>query len=264
MADGTELFACKWSHPDPSATVLIIHGISEHLGRWSHVAEFFVSEGFEVFCYDQRSHGQSGSGVLDVEDFSQFLEDVSQTIAEIRTTDRPLVIYGHSMGGLIATLYAESDYEQPDLLVLSAPPLDVKAAVPGYLRVAAGVFSKVAPKLALASSVKKEHLSRNPEVGEAYVNDPLVYLKATTRFGKSFFDAMDEGRAAIDKIRVPTLVVHGADDELVPPQSSAPLAAVPGIQRRVFPGLRHEMHNEPEAREVLGFVAGWIKDHVSP
>ncbi len=260
MADGTVLVTRSWSHPDPIATVLLIHGVSEHMGRWEHVAEYFVSQGFEVFGYDQRAHGKSGDGVLDIEEFDLFVSDVGEMLEVFRTDGRPIVLYGHSMGGLISVLHAQSDRPQPDLVVASAPGL--VGNVPAPLRIAANVLGRLTPKFAITSPVEKSHLSRDPEVGEKYVSDPLVYLKGTARFGRLLFEAMDRGRAAVSRIRTPMLVVHGADDELVPPHASAPLAGVPNVERRVFSGLRHEMHNEPEAEEVLGFVSTWIKKRV--
>lgn len=261
MADGTELFTRSWAHPDPIGTVLIIHGVSEHTGRWEHVADFFVGEGFEVHSYDQRAHGESGDGVLDIESFDHFIDDVASAVEEIRVEGRPLIIYGHSMGGLVAAMHAESDHEQADFLVLSAPAL--RASVPAPLKLAANVLGRFLPKFAIESPINKSQLSSDPTVGEAYVADPKVYLKGTTRFGKLFFAAIDRGREEIQKIRIPTLVVHGSDDEIVPPRASAPLAGVSGVERRVFPGLRHELHNEPESEEVLGFVSGWLKARLS-
>lgn len=260
MPDGTELHARHWSHDEPLATVLIVHGVSEHVGRWEHVAEYFVEAGFEVHAYDQRAHGESGTGVLDIEDFDHYVNDVAHVVKDLRGLGRPVVVYGHSMGGLIATLYAQSDHEPPDLLVLSAPALT--SATPAPLKIAAQVLGRLAPKFAIKSPVEKDHLSKNPAIGEAYVNDPKVYLKGTTRFGKQVFDAMDRARDGVHRIKVPTLVIHGAEDELVEPSASAPLAAVDNVHRRVFPGLRHEMHNEPERHEVLGFVADWIKSRL--
>ncbi len=172
-----------------------------------------------------------------------------------------MVMYGHSMGGLIATRYAESDHPQPDLLVLSAPALDVNAPV--VLKLVAKLVSRVLPGLRLAAPTKGELLSRDPAVGEAYIADPLVDMKATTRFGAEFLDAMARSRAALGSVRVPTLVIHGGDDTLVPPAASAPLAAIAGVDRRVFPGLRHEMHNEPEQLEVLEYVGAWLDRRLS-
>ena len=260
MTDGTSLFTRTWGHEDPIATVLLIHGVSEHTGRWDHVAEFLVGEGFEVFGYDQRAHGESGDGILDIEDFTLFVDDVADMIAAVRTEGRPIVLYGHSMGGLISVLHAQSAHPQADLIVVSAPAL--VADVPTPVRLAAKVLGRFAPRLAMASAVEKAHLSRDPDVGEAYVNDPLVYLKGTTRFGRHLFAAMDRARDAITRITTPTLVIHGAEDELVPPRASTALAGVEAVERRVFPGLRHELHNEPESAEVLGFISRWVKDHL--
>lgn len=164
------------------------------------------------------------------------------------------------MGGLITTLYAQSDHEQPDMYVLSAPALT--STTPAPLKIAAQVFGRFTPKFAIKSPVEKSHLSKDPAVGEAYVNDPKVYLKGTARFGKHVLDAMQRARGALHRIKIPTLVIHGAADELVEPSASAPLASVDSVQRRVFPGLRHEIHNEPERHDVLSFVSEWIKARV--
>ncbi len=114
----------------------------------------------------------------------------------------------------------------------------------------------------MGTGLKGEQLSRDPTVGEAYFADPLVYLKATTRFGAGLLAAMPRATAAVDRIRVPTLVIHGGDDSIVPVWASVPLAGVAGVERRVWPGLRHEMHNEPERAEILGFVAAWLSDRL--
>lgn len=255
--DGTALFTRYWECTEPRARMLIIHGVGEHSGRWEHVGSYFAAAGFDVRSYDQRGHGGTSDGPVDIESFDLFLDDIEEQISGLGA---PVVIYGHSLGGLIATSYAESDRPQPDLYVLSAPALS--ASVPAVLRLAATVLSKVSPGLALKNSIKGEHLSRDPAVAEAYFADPLVYEKTTARFGDAFLDAMDRTRDAVDQIRTPTLVIHGANDELVPPSASAPLAAVPCVERKLFPGLRHEIHNEPEQDEVLGFVAAWLNDHL--
>lgn len=258
--DHLTLMTRTWEVRNPKARLLIVHGVSEHLGRWAHVAEFFVARGYQVYAYDHRGHGGSGGERLHVDHFSDYVDDLAEVVEKVRGPE-PLVIYGHSMGGLITAAYAESMHEQADLLVLSAPAL--AANVSGGLKVAARLVSKVAPGVRLQAPTKGEQLSRDPAVGEAYFADPLVDLSATTRFGAELFSAMDETRENVDRINVPTLVVHGGDDTLVLPSASAPLAAVDGVDRRVFPGLRHEMHNEPEAADVLEFVAGWLDVQIS-
>lgn len=258
--DGEELFVRSWPLDEPKATILLVHGVSEHVGRYVHVAEHFLARGMEFVGYDHRGHGQSTGSRLDVKSFDDYLDDMEIMVREVRRHGVPLVVYGHSMGGLISTRYAESGRPQPDAYVLSAPALD--ADVPAPLKLVAKGLSSLLPTVRVPSSVKGEHLSKDPTVGDAYFSDPLVFLKATARFGNELLSAMQAARASISAIDRPTLVVHGADDELVPPSASAPLAASSHVERKMFPGVRHELHNEPEAPEVLAYVTDWIEARV--
>ncbi len=264
--DGTVLFTRRWRANPPRAVVLIVHGLGEHSGRYGHVGGFFADRGLETVAFDLRGHGRSGGSRVDIDDFTTYLQDLAKVIdTEVVPMDLPWVLYGHSMGGLIGALHLEGTERQPTAAVLSAPALD--ADVPPPLKIAAEVFGRVAPGLRFPNSINGEQLSRDPRVGEAYFADPLVETKTTARFGRGLFAAQRRAREAIDAIALPTLVVHGAEDELVPPSASAPLAAVEGIERKLLPGLRHEVHNEPEHLEVLRDVAAWIDaalDQTSP
>ncbi len=255
---GLELFTRSWTpDEDPRRGMLIVHGLAEHSGRWDHVARFFADRGYAVAAFDLRGHGQSGGTKGHVGAFSDFLDDVEGIAGSgLVRTDLPWVIYGHSLGGLISTLYLAEDRPHPDAAVVSAPALD--ADIPGALRLAAQVLGRVAPKIALSNPIDGDQLSRDETVGEAYFADPLVYTKATTRLALEMFNAQARVRSAMASIDTPTLVIHGADDTLVPPSASAPLASVDGVERKVYPGLRHELHNEPEQTQVLSEVAAWL------
>lgn len=259
--DGIELLTVQWDAETPRGTVLIVHGVSEHTGRWGHVAEHFVARGYNVRGYDLRGHGKSGGPQLDLEDFDMHVGDLERMVDAVRQPDLPLIIYGHSMGGLIATRYSYSSRPQPDIYVLSAPALANTA--PALLKMAVNVLARVAPGIRLASPLKGEQLSRDPKVGEAYFSDPLVHLKGTPRFGKALLSAMEATAAQTPDFKVQTLVIHGSDDSIVPPSASAPLAASALSDRKLFTGLRHEMHNEPEQGEVLSFVSDWLDAKLS-
>jgi alpha-beta hydrolase superfamily lysophospholipase len=259
--DGVELHLRKWPSPEPRRTLLLVHGAFEHAGRFAHVAEFFAARGYEVYAYDQRGHGDSGGIRIDVDDFTRYVDDLERVLRTVQRADRPLVVYSQSMGSLIAVLYASSTRPQPSAYVLAAVALD--AVAPAAQKVAARVLSRVAPGFRMTAPVKEEQLSRDPAVGRAYSADPLVDRRATVRWGARLLDAMEGAREGLERIDTPALVIHGTDDQLVPPAASAPLAAVPAVERKLFPGLRHELHNEPEKEEVLGFVASWLDQRLA-
>ncbi|MEN8113134.1 MAG: lysophospholipase [Actinomycetota bacterium] len=260
--DGLSLLTRTWTPESPERGMLIIHGLGEHSGRWEHVGAFFAERGYAVASYDQRGHGESDGTRAYVGSFVEFTDDIEEIVQSgLVRTDLPWVLYGHSLGGLISTHYLAEDRPHPNAAVLSAPALD--AVLPTPLRVAARVLSKIAPKLAMDNSISGDQLSRDEAVGEAYFADPLVLTKATPRLAVETFGAQGRSGDVIGNIETPTFVIHGADDPLVPPEGSAPLAAVPAIERKVYPGLRHEMHNEPEQTQVLGEVAAWLDSRLA-
>lgn len=253
--DGTELLTRSWIPDSPKATVVLVHGLGEHCGRWDHVGSYLAERGYAVIAFDLRGHGESGGAQGHVDSFDTLLADVA-AIADLADPDLPWVLYAHSLGGLIATLYLESDYDQPAAAVLSAPALDDN--LPTHLRVVGEVLGRLVPTLSVENSITGAHLSRDEAIGDAYFADPLVYSKATTGFGRAGFAAQRQAREHIDRISVPTLVLHGAEDRLVPPSASAPLAASPSVERKLYPDLRHEIHNEPEQDQVLSEIADWL------
>ncbi len=257
--DGLGLLVRHWENATPRARVLIVHGLGEHSGRYEHVGAFLVERGFDVTAFDLRGHGASGGDRVDITAFDEYLDDVELVLEEMRD-DLPVIMYGHSMGGLISASYGMGNRVQPDLYVLSAPAL--AAEVPTALRIASKVVSRIRPGMRFANSIKGEQLSKDPAVGVKYFADPLVETKTTARFGAILFAHMDAIRDRYDRLARPTLVIHGADDELVPPHASAPLAALDNVDRKLFAGLRHEIHNEPEQDEVLGYVATWLDERL--
>jgi alpha-beta hydrolase superfamily lysophospholipase len=259
--DGTGFLQRSWANPDAEARLLLVHGLYEHSGRWEHVAEFFVERGYEVQMFDLRGHGSTEGARLDVEFFDQFVDDLEWMIDTVDTDDLPLVVYAHSLGGLMSARYAISERRQPVAWVLSAPALG--SNTPGLLIAAGRLAAKVAPRARMADKPRAEQLSADPAVGEAYFADPLITFKVTTRFGVSAVDAMKDALSNLDHIHTPVLTIHGTDDTLVPPAASAPLAGVAGVDRKLYAGLRHEMHNESSYVDVLGYAEDWYRKQLS-
>jgi alpha-beta hydrolase superfamily lysophospholipase len=253
---GTELVR-EWTPLSaPKGVVVLVHGLAEHSGRYERTGDILADNGFLVRGFDLRGAGGSGGDRWDIEQWSLYHDQIERHMAWARSKAQPVILFGHSMGGNLALGYVLSRRPPPDLLVLSAPALDGGAA---WQKALAGLGARLMPTLALLNGVKGEDLSRDPSVGEAYFADPLVHPRSSIRLGASFFNAMEEVRAGVDAIDMPTLVLHGGLDAIVPPQSTAVLGEVDGVERRLLPGLRHEILNEPEGPDIVAQIIDWIE-----
>jgi alpha-beta hydrolase superfamily lysophospholipase len=261
LDDGVVLLTRHWAAPAPAASIVIVHGAGDHSGRWEHVGDYLSGKGFDVHAYDMRGHGRSGGRPMFVEHFDDFLDDLEVIVRRAAAAGKPVAVYGHSAGGLVALAYAVDERPQPHCYVLTAPALG--STTPKALRAAAYLLGGLLPKATVPTAFKMEQLSRDPAVGDAYLADPHVHGKGSLRLGREVFAAMADTRKRLSRLRRPTLVLHGADDGLVPPAVSAPLAALAVVERRVLAGLRHELHNEPERDEVLDLIARWLEGQVA-
>ncbi|RMH87246.1 MAG: alpha/beta hydrolase [Actinomyces sp.] len=260
--DGLLQLRRRWRPATPArAAVLVLHGIAEHSGRYEHVGGRLAAHGFDVVAIDQRGYGRSGGRRGHVDSWDQFLDDVEDQMAQVRSLDLPVVLLGHSMGGLIATSYVTDERPAPDLLVLSGPALG--ADVPWHLRVAAPLLGTLWPTLVIRDEGDPSVLATDPAVGERFYADPLRVPYPTARLGRELLRAIAKARSRIDRVTMPTLVVHGGDDTLVPTEASAILEDLPNVTRRVYPGLRHEVFNEPVGLDIVDEVAAWIDERLA-
>lgn len=266
-ADGTELFTRHWpSQVRGWASALIVHGLAEHSGRYEHVGSHLAEAGIDAFALDQRGFGQSGGDRAWVDRWSRFHEDLAERVTAIRASHpgQPLLLYGHSLGGLMILGYTLSaapgggpTYPQPDALVLSAPAM--AASLPAAQRLAVNVLGRIAPRLRVKNGIATDTLSSIPAVRDDYLADPLNEHSSCVGFGLRAFREQARVVAALDEIKVPTLVIHGGLDRLVPVESSAVLEGHPHVTRRVYNGVAHELHNEPQGDQVLADVVDWAR-----
>jgi alpha-beta hydrolase superfamily lysophospholipase len=263
--DGTTLLVRHWPvlTGEPWATMLLVHGLAEHSGRYEHVGTQLAEAGIDAHAFDQRGFGASGGPRASVDRWSQLHDDLEERIAAVRSIEpsRPLVLYGHSLGGLVSLGYVLDARVEPDLLVLSAPAIG--GSIPLWQRLLVGSLRRLTPGLLLSNRLDTEVLSSDPDVQLRYVADPLNQHRSTVRFAHAAFGEQRRVAAALDRLTLPTLVVHGADDRLVPASTSAVLEGRPGVTRRVYPATRHELHNEPVARQEVEDIVGWVRDRVS-
>lgn len=268
MADATTLRTLHWAPVgDPWAVALIVHGLGEHAGRYETVAAALTGAGIDVFGYDHRGFGGSSGFRAYVDHWSQFHDDLANRVEATRAErpGLPMVMYAHSLGGLIATGYVVSGggRPMPDLLVLSAPAID--ADPPAWKRKVAGILTGVVPRMRLANGLPAGGLSHDPSVQARVDADPLCISTSTVRFGAELFSEQDRLRGllpGLTSMPVPTYLLYGSDDPIVPVRASEVLAAKGNVTTRVWPGLRHESHHEPEQDQVLAEVVAWIRSQV--
>src|SRR3981081_3310388 len=184
--DGLDLRTLRWpAVGGPRAHLLLVHGIAEHAGRHADVASRFARAGIDTHGYDLRGFGASEGRRAYVDRWSQYHDDLEGRLIAVRAEARglPVVLYGHSMGGLIALGYVLADKPRasPDLLVLSAPAID--AAVAAWKRILAPVLAAPVPRFAVANRIPKGALSSDPAVEDAYRADPLNAPRTTARLG---------------------------------------------------------------------------------
>jgi alpha-beta hydrolase superfamily lysophospholipase len=267
-ADGLKLQLREWPRAGARGTVLVVHGLGEHIGRYAQVAAQLNGWGWNVVGFDQRGHGTSegARGALPTED--ELLRDLALAIDAVRAAHAgPLLLLGHSMGGLVAARFcAEGLAAAPavwhravDALVLSSPALDIGMNAVQKLLLA--VLGGLAPNLAVGNGLKPAWISHDPAVVQAYVNDPLVHDRVTPRLVRFMADsgALVLQRAA--QWALPTLLLYAGSDRCVAPAGSAAFAqAAPKavVAVREFKPLFHEIFNEPEQGEVFAVLAGWL------
>lgn len=266
--DGLTLRGREWPSPEAKGTIVIVHGLGEHIGRHASLAAFLNGRGWRVVAYDQRGHGRSGGGRGRLRRADDLLTDLATVLDAVRAEHPgPLVLLGHSMGGLAAARFvAEALAPQPaswsrpvDALVLSSPAID--SGLSGAQRALLAVLHPLAPDLAVANGVRPEWVSRDAAVVAAYRADPQVHDRVTPRLVRFIVDGGPVVLERAARWRVPTLLLYGGSDRTISPAGSAAFAAAAPakvVTTRAFGPLVHEVFNEPEKAEVLAALGGWL------
>lgn len=268
--DGTPLYVQHWKPDtdDIKATVLLVHGIAEHMGRYAHVADRLATSGYAVSGMDLRGHGKSGGQPRAyVDDFHIFAEDVEFLRQHMMTdgSNKPLVVLGHSMGGLIGVLYALKYQEHLAALVTSGAALALGDSISKAAIVVGKFLAKVMPKFPV-EKLSADTISRDQAVIDAYKADPLVYRdKVRARMGLGIINAGEYALERVDTLQIPLLIMHGEQDQATSPESSRLFYERAGSEDKtlkMYAGLYHEIFNEPEQDDVLNDVVEWLDNHI--
>jgi alpha-beta hydrolase superfamily lysophospholipase len=248
---------------EPRGVVVLSHGLGEHARRYDHVAARFAQDGLVTYALDHRGHGRSGGKRVLVKDISEYTGDFD-TLVGIATKEHPgltRIVLGHSMGGGIVFAYGVEHPDDYDLMVLSGPAVAAQTAVSPVLAWFAKAVGAIAPGLPL-QELDASAVSRDPAVVNAYNTDPLVYHgKVPAGVGRTLLLVGETMPQRAASLTAPLLVVHGSEDRLIPPDGSRQLVEAVGssdVQLKIYPGLYHEVFNEPERDQVLDDVVSWI------
>jgi alpha-beta hydrolase superfamily lysophospholipase len=268
--DGTSRYERAWS-PDGEAraSVVIVHGYAEHIGRYEHVARRLVQEGCATYGFDLKGHGRSEGRRAFIRSMDEHVEDVRAFVARSKgqAPDRPLFILGHSMGGALVAYYLTQQPADVSGAILSGAAL--RGSSSGWLERVLGtivrLIARVAPKVPVRK-LKSADVSRDPNVVAQYDSDPLVYrggMPAGT--AAAMVEGVRHVLRNMDAITVPLLVMHGTEDGLTDAAGSEDLyqrAATPDKTLKLYDGLYHEILNEPEQEEVMSDMISWLEARV--
>jgi alpha-beta hydrolase superfamily lysophospholipase len=266
-SDGENIAVQDWplTEDEPQrGTVLLVHGLGEHVGRYDAVARRLNGWGFAVRGYDHYGHGESGGPRGGLTSDQRLLDDLGDMVDATRArmpAGEPLVLLGHSMGGLIAARFVALHLRPVDALVLSSPALD--AGLGAVQKLLLATLPRIAPNLRVGNGLDAQYLSHNPAVVAAYLADPLCHDRISARLARFIAEGGPATVARAAHWSVPTLLMWAGGDKLVNPAGSRAFAAAAPqalVRTHCFEPLYHELFNEsPELAEpVFALLQQWL------
>lgn len=269
--DGTAFFVQGWEadHGKPKALIALIHGLGEHTSRYAHVGNVLADAGYALVGFDLRGHGKSGGPRGHASSLEAYMQDMRQFFGLLkqRYPDLPHFLYGHSLGGLLTLTYAIQYGRGLKGVMVTSPalrsPLQKQKAKIAMVK----LLGSLLPTLTLLSGLDPVAISRDPDVVQKYIHDPLVHSSTSLGFGKAGLSAVDLCFARAKEFPAPLLMLHGTGDRIAYCSGSEEFAKLVGaaggnVTLKLWEGLYHELHNEPEKAEVFRFMMGWLDEHL--
>ena len=263
--DGDNVVVQDWPLPSGEpvrGVVIIVHGLGEYAGRYAHVASKLNAWGFFVRGYDQCGHGQSNGAPGSMPSDTRLLDDLADMVDDLRArmdAGLPMILLGHSMGGLLAARFVSLQMRPVEALVLSSPALD--PGLNGFQKLLLAVLPRYFPNLRVGNGVKPQYISHDAAVVKAYRADPLVHDRISARLARFIADAGQAVLAVASQWKLPTLLLYAGDDHLVSPQGSRRFAqAAPQkvVIAKCFEHMYHEIFNEPDSGQVFDALQAWL------
>jgi alpha-beta hydrolase superfamily lysophospholipase len=260
---GNLLFRREWSPPQPDRVLLLVHGLADHGGRYDHLGAWFAARGCTVHAYDQQGHGRSTGSPGHLRRFSDLLDDLDVVLqfVQARHPGLPVFLVGHSMGGLVVASFARERHPEVAGVVTSGAALRIGGISRARI-LAVRILSRLLPRLRFDAEIDAAGLSRDLEVVSDYRNDPLVFRRITLSFARELFAAVERVAGGATGVQLPMLLLHGEADPICPVGASRDFfdqLTAAGRRLETYPGLLHEIFNEPERLTVFDDLLGWVR-----
>lgn len=267
-SDGTRLFYRRWqTEPAPRAACLLVHGLSEHSGRYSHLAQQLTHRRFSVWALDNRGHGRSEGKRGDCRNLDELVEDLHRLAEEVGREEPgiPRLMVGHSLGGLIALTYAARRPREIRAVAVSSPALRLTHPTDPVTVFVVTNVAKLLPTAPFRSGINPRMLSHDPTVVEEYVRDPLVHHVLTARCAVALRDAMRDSLRLAAQLKIPCLLLQAGADEVCEPGAVEEFAR--GVSDRLvtfrrYDGFYHELFNEVERRRPIEDLCQWLENRL--
>jgi len=261
-------FKFNWQPEDQTqAVVCLIHGIGEHSGRYVHVADRLTKAGYAIFTFDLRGHGKSEGLRGHIPSYKALMQDISSLIeaANKQFPQIPSFFYGHSFGGNLVLNYILRHQTQFKGVIATDPWLRLAFNSPAFKIILGEIANKIYPSFSQSSGLDTKALSHDPKVVHAYENDPLVHDHISARM---FIGIYQSGQWALEhasEFSLPLLLMHGGADSITSSKASREFTdkIIKNCTLKIWDGLYHEIHNEPDKEEVFKFLIEWLNKKVS-
>ena len=264
---GANIFYRCWATAEPRAVLLLAHGLAEHSGRYGDFASYLADAGIATYALDFPGHGRSDGKRGHIRNFQEYTETLGALLSLAREAhpDIPFVLFGHSMGGLIAADFLLQHQSEFVAAVLTGAAIQSPQQPSSIVLFINRVIASVMPRLGVLR-LDASGISRDPQVISDYENDPLVYRgKATAGLVTALFSAMKRVVENATSIRLPMLIMHGSVDSLTAVEGSKLLHdSISSEDKKIviYDGLYHEILNEPERKNVMADILQWLESRI--
>lgn len=265
-ADGLRLSAQAWIPEPPRGAVCLIHGLGEHGGRYTHVAEALNRSGLAVIALDLRGHGKSEGKRGHSPNYDLLLSDIGRLVqyTATRFPDIPKFLYGHSLGGNLVLHYALKKKPRLSGIVVTAPLFRLAFDPPHWQQLLLKMLNRMNIRIGMPSRINPADLSRDQAVVDAYTADPLNHATITPVLAVEMIEAGLWNLKQAARLSCPTLLIHGDADRITSCEASREFARQAGdpCTLKIWPGLYHEPHHEPEKEQVLETILAWLNQQL--